>query len=360
MQALRWTTLLFVVTQACSSLEAEDFAPEEADECIHEEARPLPTLAAATLRPKVSPRAQRPEAPQDAKEAILVDSESALDGARPKLKVTMVDVGQGDGFFVEFPNGKTLAVDGGPNGRKFAEYLRSRGIDQVDYAVLSHGHSDHYTGLNAIMGLVPADCRPRIYDPGFDLRDNKGYGKFRAAAGCRYQAATLGGTLHLDPNVEVSVLSAHAQPFGGSRDSHGINNTSVVLRIKYGRFSILFEGDAEKPAEEGTFENLYPQLRSTILKAGHHGSCTATATSYLGAAAPQYVLISAAQGNTYGLPHCQTIGKLKAHPGLRWARTDENGTVTVTSDGISYAVERSYGEENSDACPRDCASPEDF
>lgn len=272
----------------------------------------------------------------------------------------MLDVGQGDGLIVRFPGGNTLAIDGGPSRRMLADYLGSQGIGKLDYAVLSHAHSDHYSGLTPVLGLVPADCAARIFDPGLDRVESSGYQDFRRAAGCRYRTAALHGTLAFDPAVEVTVLSAYAKRYGSSDDSHGINNTSAVLQLRYGRFSMLFEGDAEEQAEQGTYGIELPLLHSTVLKAGHHGSCTATGTSYLAAVAPQYVLISAGRGNSYGLPNCQTIGKLKSRAGLRWSRTDENGTVVVTTDGVSYAVARSRGAENIDTCPRYCTSPLDF
>lgn len=293
-------------------------------------------------------------------DAVWVASESGLDPAAGRLRVTMVDVGQGDGFVIEFPNGKVMAVDGGPSTTKFENYLKSRGIARLDYAVLSHGHNDHYTGLTPVLDMLPSDCAPRVFDPGLNRRDVAGYNSFRGAAGCHYQAIALGASLLIDPAVEVTVLSAHDRRFGSSDDSHGVNNTSVVLRIRYGRFSMLFEGDAETVAEHATFDADPSRLRSTVLKAGHHGSCTSTGNSYLSAVAPQYVFISVSDTNSYGMPHCQTMAKLKARSGLRWVRTDENGTVSLNSDGSHYTVSRSKGRESEDSCPRDCASPLDF
>lgn len=293
-------------------------------------------------------------------DATWVASEAGLDARAEKLRISMVDVGQGDGFVVEFPNGKVLVVDGGPSTTKLANHLASRGITQIDYAVLSHGHHDHYTGLTPVLSLLPKGCAPRVFDPGLNRRDVAGYNSFRSAAGCNYQAVRGGSTLLIDPAVEVSVLAAHDKRVGSSDDSHGINNTSVVLRIRYGRFSILFEGDAESEAERLTYDSSRSFLRSTVLKAGHHGSCTSTAGSYLAAVAPQYVLISVSETNSYGMPHCQTMAKLKARSGLRWVRTDENGTVRLASDGVRYSVSRAKGRESEDSCPRDCASPQDF
>jgi competence protein ComEC len=291
-------------------------------------------------------------------DARLVASESAL--RRPLLRITAFDVGQGDGLLVQFPGGATLAIDGGPDDETFAEYLGRQGIGHLDVMVLSHAHDDHYRGLPAAMALLPGDCGRRVLDPGY-ASDKQGYQAFRAAAGCRYRALTAGQRLYLDPAVEVQVLHA-TRRLDPEDDSHGVNNTSVVLRIRYGRFSMLLTGDAEVEAERELWQAQGFALRSTVLKAGHHGSCNASATTFLKAVRPQYVLISAGRGNSYGLPHCQTVRKLAGlrAQGTRWARTDVNGTLSVATDGSSYTIRTSRGRDSQTTCPRECADPQDF
>jgi competence protein ComEC len=294
-------------------------------------------------------------------DAVLTGTPGGLGMGLPRLKVTMVDVGQGDGLLVQLPGGHVLAVDGGPSKARYSGALKTMGVRHIDYAVLSHAHADHYTGLTpAIAALMPTDCLNRVFDPGMDRNDVIGYPEFRTVAGCRYQKVGIGQTLDLDAAVEVTVLSAHDMRFGATDDSHGINNTSVVVRLRYGRFSMLFQGDAEQQAEQATFQAFPLLLRSTVLKAGHHGSCTASGNTYLDQVAPQFLLMSMSDGNSYGMPHCQTMGKLKARPKLRWGRTDVNGNITVTTDGEAFAVTLGRGIDSVDTCPRDCASPLDF
>jgi len=294
-------------------------------------------------------------------DAVLTGNAGGLGAGLPRLQVTMVDVGQGDGLLVKLPGGTVLAIDGGPSKGSYSAGLKTLGVRHIDYAVLSHAHADHYTGLTpAISALMPTDCLTRIFDPGMERNDVIGYPEFRTVAGCRYQKVAIGQTLNLDSAVEVSVLSAHDMRFGATDDSHGINNTSVVVRLRYGRFSMLFEGDAEQQAEQATYQAFPLLLRSTVLKAGHHGSCTASGNTYLDQVAPQFLLMSMSNGNTYGMPHCQTMVKLKARPQLRWARTDVNGNVTVATDGSLYAVTLSRGLDSVETCPRDCVTPLDF
>lgn len=276
----------------------------------------------------------------------------------PMLRISLFDVGQGDGALIELPNGKNLAIDGGPRKDDFATDVENQGVTRLDAMILSHAHDDHYAGLTGAMGFLPDDCVRRVYDPGYN-HTAAGYQRFKTEAGCRYGSLGTGMSLSLDPAVEIRVLSAYNH-LTSSDTSHGINNTSVVVQIRYGRFSMLFTGDAEQLAEKA--EVLKGSLASTVLKLGHHGSCTASGTSFLRDVAPQVALISVAAGNSYGLPHCQTIGKLRARKaaGLRWYRTDVNGPITIETDGDKYLVTKDHGVDSSEACPRNCASPTDF
>jgi competence protein ComEC len=301
-----------------------------------------------------------PGGPQPSEgDALPVGAEDDLAPGVPRLRVTMVNVGQGDGLVIRLPGGRTVALDGGGfESGWYHDYLRTAGISRLDFVVLTHAHADHYTGLPAAIRLLPDDCRPRVFDPGYDRSAVSGYRAFREAAGCRYQALTEGASLSLDPAVEVTVISARTVPFSLDA-SDGINNTSVVLRMRYRNFSVLLAGDAEQPIERRILEQAAMRVRSTVAKLGHHGSCDATGTSYLHAVAPQLALISVGANNAYGHPHCQTLSRLRA-ASARWLRTDLNGTVSVVSDGVRYAVQYARGVESADICPRGCAVPVDF
>ncbi len=282
-------------------------------------------------------------------------------GGSAQLRIDMVDVGMGDGLLVRFPNGKVLVIDGGPNGADLSKFLADQGVTRVDQMILTHAHDDHYTGLMNVMQLLPNDCAARVLDPGYDHTDLPGYAKFKTAAGCRYHALSLGQTMNIDPTVEMKVLSAYTTP-PTSDGSHGVNNTSVVVHLRKGKFSMLFSGDAEVHSEQLEWMRGKTALRSTILKMGHHGSCTASGTTFLSAVAPRFALISVSTGNTYGLPHCQTMGKLNhlKAGGLRWYRTDLNGSISVTTDGSKYSVTPEHGADSQAACPQNCQTPLDF
>lgn len=291
--------------------------------------------------------------------AVLVPSESGLSPGLPRLLLTMVDVGQGDGLVLQLPGGAVVAIDGGPlygSQSGYSDFL-TRNIKRVDFALLSHAHSDHYTGLSDALALMPQDCMARAFDPGFDRPDISGYQYFRTAAGCRYRATGKGMSLSLDPQVDISVLSAATTPYP-TDDGWGINNTSLVTYIRFGRFAALLTGDSQTEAEKQVYADRMI-LPANVMKIGHHGSCNATGTSYLRAVAPTVALISAAAGNDFGHPHCQTLAKLKAQ-GTHFYRTDVNGTVTVQTDGEHFTVTASRGSADDPSCPRSCGSPSDF
>ncbi len=301
------------------------------------------------------------DAPQTSGPATFVDNPAMVDQAA-SLAIHMVDVGQGDGMVIKTPSGVVIALDGGPDRTgNYADYLKKLNITRVDYVILSHGHSDHYTGLGTAIGLLPKDCEARVFDPGFARPDIPGYQYIRDTAGCRYRSLTFNQSLLLDPKLDLQVLGVTDTPYP-QNDGTGINNTSAILRLRYGNFSMLLTGDAQTEAEKNLYMNFPMQLSANVLKVGHHGSCNATGTSLLKAIAPSYALISSggpADPNNFGHPHCQTLDKLRSS-GVHYFRTDQNGDIMVLSDGKVFSIMPGRGTVDTAACPRACAQPSDF
>ena len=301
------------------------------------------------------------DATQTAGPATFVDNPAMVDQTAT-LAIHLVDVGQGDGMVIKTPSGVVIALDGGPDRTgNYADYLKKLNITRVDYVILSHGHSDHYTGLGTAIGLLPKDCEARVFDPGFARPDIPGYQYIRDTAGCRYRSLTLNQSLLLDPKLDLQVLGVTNTPYP-QNDGTGINNTSAILRLRYGNFSMLFTGDAQTEAEKNLYMNFPMQLAANVLKVGHHGSCNSTGTSLLKAIGPSYALISSggpADPNNFGHPHCQTLDKLRSS-GVHYFRTDQNGDIMVLSDGKVFSIMPGRGTVDTTACPRACAQPSDF
>jgi competence protein ComEC len=265
------------------------------------------------------------------------------------MEVTAIDVGQGDSLLLVSPEGQTLLVDaGGPVGistetadasglfdigeEVVSPYLWSRRIRRLDVMVLSHAHSDHMGGMAAVM----RGFRPRELWVGIDP-DSAAYRALLA------EARDLGVTVrHLHAGdaltwsgTAVSILAPEASYVNGGAPG---NNDSLVMRVEYGRSSVLFEGDAEAPSEMAMVASgrLAPV---TLLKVGHHGSRTSTTPEFFAAVAPKDAVVSVGRGNTFGHPRFEVIQRMALNK-TRLYRTDEFGLTTflLGRDGGIQAV----------------------
>ena len=252
------------------------------------------------------------------------------------LELTAIDVGQGDSLLMVGPDGRTLLIDaGGPVGRPgnsaatiatnnfdigedvVSPYLWSRKIRRLDVVVLTHAHSDHMGGMPAIL----RNFRPRELWVGIDPRSP-------AYAALLQQAAVLNIAvrhLHAGDAIDAGELHIAAlAPATTYRNSGApANDDSLVLRVEYGRASVLLEGDAEAPSERAMLaaNSVHPV---TLLKIGHHGSRTSTTPEFFTAAAPRSAIISVGRNNTFGHPRAEVIGRIAAAH-TRLYRTDEFG-----------------------------------
>jgi competence protein ComEC len=158
-------------------------------------------------------------------------------------------------------------------------------------------------------------------------------------------ALMAGDELDLGGGVKFKVYApekAVVEKGSKTTDNHDPNNESVVGKLIFGEFAMMFTGDAEK-VEEMPMVNTYgKELKSTILKAGHHGSKTSSSKEFLREVAPEAAVISCGAGNDYGHPHDQTMKKYKAMK-LKIYETDKNGTITIKTDGKNYTITPEMG-----------------
>jgi competence protein ComEC len=258
------------------------------------------------------------------------------------MEVTAIDVGQGDSLLLVSPTGKTMLVDaGGPTGGSQAAHgnfevgedvvspvLWSRSIRRLDALVLSHAHSDHMGGMPAVM----ENFRPRMLVVG----QNPDIPAYRAllAEARRLNIPVVAHTAgeHFEfGGTQVDVL---APPVGYEPGSSASNDDSLVLHVRYGRTSVLFEGDAQTVSEG---HMLGENLRSDLLKVGHHGSKTSTTPQFLAAVSPSYAVISVAHRNPYGHPKWDTLQRLQ-NDRVRTFRTDAEGATSFYLDGNSVSA----------------------
>jgi competence protein ComEC len=258
------------------------------------------------------------------------------------LRFHCIDVGQGDALFVEFPGGRTMLIDGGPatgaydaGAKTVSPYLRRRGITRIDLLLVSHPHDDH---LGGVMYLLRHFDVGRVIDAGFPVRSGI-YDAYRLAAPGR-EVDSAGCVLGSIPSARVYVLGP-AREFARPDSTHPkeeVNNSSLVLKIVYGSTSFLLVGDAGERAEGSMVERYGNFLKSDMLKAGHHGSITASSARFLAEVRPSTVVISVGRNNTFGHPSPRVVDRYTSL-GARVIRTDREGGVILASDGEKISRE---------------------
>ena len=249
-----------------------------------------------------------------------------------KLHVTFLDVGQGDAIFVETPDGAQILIDGGPAGSTLlAELGRQMPFwdRTLDLVVLTHPDEDHLTGL------IPALERYKVgavvqWDPSAETDLIDAWGMALDAEGAVLIRGEIGTHMELSDDVTLDILHP-----GPDTVEAKANNRSVTMRLTYHDVAFLLPGDIEAVVERklvrsGTY------LRSTVLKVPHHGSKTSSCRDFLQAVDPQVAVISVGQDNDFGHPSDDVLERLE---GALVYRTDENGTVTITSDGHRLWIE---------------------
>ena len=245
------------------------------------------------------------------------------------FEVHFIDVGQADSALIEC-DGETMMIDGGnvADSNVVAAYLKKEDVTELNYVVCSHAHEDHVGGLSGALSVTKAD---NIYAPKTEA-NTKAYKNFKKKA--EEQNVEI-----KHPNVGDEIqLGSSTVEFLGPVDENGkdLNSTSIVLKITYGNTSFLFTGDAESDEEEEIL-NSGADLKSTVLKVGHHGSRTSTSYPFLREVMPQYAVISVEKGNSYGHPNEDTLSKL-SDAGVEVYRTDESVDIVMTSDGNSINI----------------------
>lgn len=244
------------------------------------------------------------------------------------MRVHFIDVGQGDSILIESPNGKTMLVDGGVKGagQQVVSYLRELGVSKLDIVVATHPDADHIGGLIPVLNSMTIE---QFYDSG-KVHTSQTFEEMLMLIDEKnipYDVPTPGDNIKFDEDVTVKVLNANEQ----ASDN---NDASIVLKIVYGNVSFLLTGDAGIALEK---EMMQYDVSATVLKAGHHGSNTSSSEDFIRAVKPEVTILSYGKDNKYGHPHAEVVDRLQ-EIGSKIYATADIGTITVTTDGINYAV----------------------
>jgi competence protein ComEC len=270
---------------------------------------------------------------------IHICSPSKADG---RLHVTMLSVGQAESLLLRLPDGTNVLVDGGgylhENGRDFGERtlvpaLFKLGVRRIDHLILTHSHPDHIGGLNFVVRRIPIGQFWESAAGG----SGKEYELLKATIYSKQipvRQLSTDESIALSAGVNLRVLSPHTNT--AASDDMGMNEDSLVFRLAYRSFSMLFMADAGFPAEERIMAG-GGNLKSAVLKVGHHGSHYSSSEAFLKQVAPSVALISAGKGNSFGLPSSRTLARL-SQQGIKVFRTDQDGTIELVSDGTTWDI----------------------
>lgn len=259
------------------------------------------------------------------------------------LDIAVLDVGQGDGIVLQCDGGRTetmgilwkeeregnkegakevlqqavILIDGGSSSEKrlgenrLEPYLKSEGISRIDFAVVSHGDADHTSGLLYLLKECPEIEIGCLILPEAG-REDSGYEKLIYAAKKRGI-----GVGYMDAGDKIQagscLLTCYYPGEGMDIDFSDRNQQSLVIRVDYQDFHMLFTGDVgqegEKMALDYAGEEAFSMVQ--VLKAAHHGSRFSNGEDFLAAVHPAWTVISYGEGNSYGHPHEETIERLE-------------------------------------------------
>lgn len=260
-------------------------------------------------------------------------------GVRGKLKVTMLDVGQGDGLYIKGPEGTNFFVDGGSSDVSSVEkyriepFLKSQGVAALDYVFISHGDIDHMCGIEELLENQGMGIHVKnLVLPPEEVQDDAL--KDLAVKADRYQTRVVTmkkGEVLKEREMKFTCIAPSTKYQGETG-----NAASMVLELQYKEFDMLFTGDLEGAGEKLLEES--GDLREyDVLKAAHHGSKNSGSEEFLKQTVPKITWISSGQNNRYGHPHEETLKKLEAI-GSRIYSTQESGAVNLTTDGKRIRV----------------------
>lgn len=267
-----------------------------------------------------------------------------------RLRVTYLDVGQGDAALVDLPDGRLMVIDGGGNphsgvdpGRAvLVPLLRARRRSRVDVVVLSHPHPDHYGGLFAVLEDFTVG---ELWDTGQAKAEGESHASEERTASLLLKIAREKKTRIRSPRE----LCHKSQRFGSAaiemlwpcpRYHLGFapNNNSFVMRIEYSGQTLLFTGDIEAEAERVlVISNV--DLKADVLKVPHHGSKKSNTADFLEAVGPRLSIISNGRYNRYGHPAPEVIERLE-QLGSQIIRLDREGGTAVVVEDATIAIER--------------------
>ena len=254
------------------------------------------------------------------------ETETTVKEEKDKLKIYYIDVGQADSILIQNEN-EFMLIDAGNNndGPLLVKYFQSLNIKDFKYVVGTHPHEDHIGGLDDIITNFNIGT---IYIPDA-ITTTKTFEDLLNSIEKKNMTFTV-------PKIDstFNLGKANVKVIYTGTDTKDLNNTSIVLKMSFGSTTYLFTGDATNITEK---KILNKDISADVLKVGHHGSNYSSTDKFLNKVNPKYAIISVGKNNIYSHPATKTIDKLNKL-NIKIYRTDELGTIILTSDGKNIDI----------------------
>lgn len=258
---------------------------------------------------------------------VTTNVKQTINESSSNLKIYFVDVGQADCILINDNNEYSL-IDAGNNedGEKIVKYFKDLGITKFKYVFGTHAHEDHIGGMDNIIENFQIE---HFYMPDTITTTRT----FEEVLDALEEKNIAFETPEEDENLTFSDTIFKVLHVG--KDKRDLNDTSIVLKLTYKNTSYLFMGDATSSVEKDILDK---DIKSDVLKVGHHGSQYSSTISFLKKVSPKYAIIEVGKNNSYNHPKEVTLKKLE-DLGTKIYRTDEDGTIILTSDGENMSFE---------------------
>lgn len=256
-----------------------------------------------------------------------------------QLKVHYIDVGQADAILIQ-QGDSSMLIDAGNNAdsEKVLGYLKRQGVEELEYVIGTHPHEDHIGALDEVIDELQVKklLMPKVTHTTRTFNNVVSSAKRK---NLKLTSPKIGEEFKLG-EATVIILAPNSAKY------EDLNDYSIVARIIFGDTAFMFTGDAESHSEEEILENGL-EVKSDVLKAGHHGSRSSSSAAFLKKVDPEYVVISCGVDNDYGHPHEEIISRYSRF-GFKVFRTDEMGDIVCTSDGTDVEFNKKADDKSNE------------